>query len=236
MKFFYPLSVVGILFCAILLSGCTGNSPQVPAQIPTPTATIVTPSPTPSAVVTIAPTVVPYPDALALNQYATFGSANMIGQATVYRYDIKSNYNWTSPSFNSPSEQAAASPPLGTQRGSNMEKPGAGNTFLFIFVRVQNTGKNAVYAPSAKQFVVVSGGRSYNYSSVHGSDVVIENVSGTQYDYQIGVGGTVGYIQPGASNTADGYLIYELPSTFAPDATYVACNLDYQHTAAWKLG
>ena len=220
MKFFYPLSVVGILFCAILLSGCTGNSPQVPAQILTPTATMATPSPTPSAAVTITPTAVPYPDALALNQYATFGSANMIGQATVYRYDIKPNYNWTSPSFNSPSEQAAASPPLGTQRGSNMEKP----------------GKNAVHAPSAKQFVVVSGGRSYNYSSVHGSDVVIENVSGTQYDYQIGVGGTVGYIQPGASNTADGYLIYELPATFAPDATYVACNLDYQHTAAWKLG
>ena len=236
MKFFYPIAVIGALFFLLLFSGCTGNSPPVPADTTVPTTATAIQSLTPTTIVTITPTVVPYPNALALNQYATFGSADMIGQATVYRYDIKPNYNWTSPSFNSPREQSAASPPLDLQNGFNMETPREGNTFLFIYIRVQNTGKKAVYAPSARQFVVFSDGKAYNYSSVHSSDVVIDKVSGTQYDYQIGEGGTVGYIQPGGSNTADGYLIYELPATFSPDATYVVCNLDYQNSVEWKLG
>jgi hypothetical protein len=182
------------------------------------------------------PTAVPFPNALVLNEYATFGSADMIGKATVYGYDIKPSYNWTSPSWNSPQEQGAASPPLGIQRGYTMEKPQEGNTFLFVYIRVTNTGKNAVYAPSAQQFVVSSNGTFHNYSPVHGADVIIDKVPGTQYDYQIGRGGTVGYVQPGESNTADGYLIYEVPATFSPTTTYVVSNLDYQNQAVWKLG
>ena len=87
------------------------------------------------------PTAVPFPNALALNEYATFGSADMIGKATVYGYDMKPGYNWTSPSWNSPGEQGAASQPLEIQRGYTMEKPQEGNTFLFVYVRVLNTGK-----------------------------------------------------------------------------------------------
>lgn len=178
----------------------------------------------------------PYPNALALNEYASFGSGNEQGKATVYRYEVRPNYNWTSPSWNSPREQVAASPPLDLQQGYNMEKPQAGNTFLFVFVRVVNTGDKAVYAPSGKQFVVSSNGKMYNFSSVHSSDVIIDKVSGTQYDYQIGRGGTVGYVQRGESNAADGYLIYDIPSSFSPGTTYVVSNLDRQNQAAWKLG
>jgi hypothetical protein len=61
-------------------------------------------------------------------------------------------------------------------------------------------------------------------------------VTGTQYDYQIGRGGMVGYVQPGESNAADGYLIYEIPASFMPATTYVVSNLDYQTKAVWKLG
>jgi hypothetical protein len=228
MKFIYTIAVFGVLFFVLLFSGCTSTSPPVQSPTSVPTTAVVILSPTPTAE--------PYPNALALKQYATFGSADMIGQATVYGYDIKPNYNWTSPSWNSPSEQVAASPPLDIQQGYNMEKPQEGNTFLFVYVRVMNPGKNAVYAPSAKQFVVNSNGTLYNYSPVHGSDVIIDKVPGTQYDYQIGRGGTVGYIQPGESNTADGYLIYEVPATFSPTTTYVVSNLDYQNQAVWKLG
>ncbi len=184
----------------------------------------------------ITATAVPFPNALALNQYAPFGSGDQQGEATVYRYDIKPNYNWTSPSWNSPREQAAASPPLDLQQGYNMEKPQEGNTFLFIYVRVMNTGDKAVYAPSGKQFVVSSGGKMYNFSSVHSSDVIIDTVTGTQYDYQIGRGGVVGYVQPGESNKAEGYLIYEVPASFSPGNTYVVSNLDYKTRAVWKLG
>ncbi|MDP3564458.1 MAG: DUF4352 domain-containing protein, partial [Methanoregula sp.] len=140
------------------------------------------------------------------------------------------------PSWNSPREQAAASLPLELQHGYNMEKPQEGNTFLFVYVRVINTGDKAVYAPSAKQFVVFNNGKMYNYSSVHSSDVIIDTVTGTQYDYQIGRGGAVGYVQRGESNAADGYLIYEIPATFSPDTTYVVSNLDNKNQVAWKLG
>ena len=228
MKIIGTIPFFGLLFLVILFSGCTSTPPPVPLPTSLPTTAVVTVSPTQAAV--------PFPNALALNEYATFGSADMIGKATVYGYDIKPNYNWTSPSWNSPQEQGAASPPLGIQSGYNLEKPQDGNTFLFVHIRVMNTGKNAVYAPSAKQFVVSSNGTFYNYSPVHGSDVIIDKVPGTQYDYQIGRGGTVGYVQPGESNTADGYLIYEVPAMFSPNTTYVVSNLDYQNQAVWKLG
>jgi len=228
MKLIYPIAIFGVLFCVLLSSGCTSTSPSVPVPTSVPTTAVTILSPTPTAV--------PYPNALVLDQYAHFGSGNEQGTATVYRYDIKPNYNWTSPSWNSPREQAAASAPLELQRGYNLEKPKDGNTFLFVYVRVKNTGNKIVYAPSAKQFVVFSDGKAYNYSSVHSSDVTIDTVYGTQYDYQIGRGGTVGYIQPGESNKADGYLIYEIPAPFSPNATYMVCNLDSQNQVAWKLG
>ena len=117
-----------------------------------------------------------------------------------------------------------------------MEKPQEGNIFLFVYVRVMNPGKNAVFAPSAKQFVLNSNGAIYNYSPVSGADVVIDKITGTQYDYQIGRGGTVGYIQPGDSNKAEGYLIYQIPATFSPKTTFIVSNLDYQNQAVWRLG
>ncbi|MCX6696701.1 MAG: DUF4352 domain-containing protein [Methanoregula sp.] len=227
MKFIYTIAVFGVLFLVLLFAGCISTAPQVQTQTSVPTV-VVTLSPTPTAV--------PFTKYLALNDYFSFGNDREQGVATVYRYDVKPNYNWTSPSWNSPREQAAASPPLELQRGYNTEKPQEGNTFLFIYVSVQNTGNRAVNAPSAKQFIVSSDGKAYNYSSVHSSDVLIDTVTDKQYDYQIGRGGTVGYIQPGESNKADGYLIYEIPASFSPNTTYVMCNLDYQNQAAWKLG
>lgn len=229
MKFMYTIAVVGVLFVVLFFSGCTSTTPSVQTQTPVTTAAAVTLTPTPTL------TTVPFPNALALNEYATFGSGNEQGKATVYKFEVKSDYNWTSPTWNSPGQQAA-SQPLGLQRGYNTEKPQAGNIFLFLYVRVTNTGTNAVYAPSAKQFVVSSNGEVYNYSSVRSSDVTIDKVSGTQYDYQIGRGGMVGYVQPGESNAADGYLIYEIPASFMPATTYVVSNLDYQTKAVWKLG
>jgi len=67
------------------------------------------------------PTAVPFPNALAQNKYASFGSGDMIGKATIYGYDTKPMYNWTSPSWNSPGEQAAASQPLEPQHGYTMK-------------------------------------------------------------------------------------------------------------------
>jgi hypothetical protein len=230
MKFFFTITMFGLLFFVLVFSGCTSSSQ--PVQTPLPANAAVIPSPTLTAV--------PFPNALSLDQYAYFGGVNGQGSATVYRYEIRPHYNWTSSSWNSPREQAAASQPLELQYGYNMEKPGKGNTFLILFIRVEYVGNKAMHAPSANQFVVYSDGKMYNYSSVHSSDVLIDKVSGTQYDNQIGQGrtrgGTIFDIKPGESNVADGYLIYEIPASFSPGTTYVVGNLDYQNQAVWNLG
>ncbi len=173
MKFFLTLATIGTLVIVLLCSGCINTSPQAPLQTTVPSPSPTTPSPVLSTPVP-APAPAVYPDALPLGRYATFGSGSETGEATVYTYEIKPNYTWTSPSFNSPREQASSSPPNEIQRGYNLENPGEGDTFLFIYVRVNDTGSSAVYAPSASQFVVYNKGILYNYTSVHGSDVVID--------------------------------------------------------------
>jgi len=185
------------------------------------------------------PTAVLIPNALPLNVYATYGSGDEQGEATVYRYEVRPNYNWTSPSGNSANEVAEAvgsSGATGPENGYYTARPEDGDIFLFVYVRVRNTGSGEVYVPSAKQFVVFSNGNTYNYTSTHSSDVVINSISGTQYDYQFGPGGTSGYVQPGESNAIDGYLIYDIPASFSPNSTYVVSSLEYQSQAAWVLG
>ena len=233
MKFPLFSAAMGILLIVLFCSGCMNTSPQIPSQttVPTPVVTIPT-----TATIVPAPAITAYPGALALGQYATFGSEDRQAKATVYKYEIRQNYNWTAPTFSSPGSSSAASRPNEVQRGYTTQKPKTGNTFLFIFVSLVNTGTSAIYAPSASQFVVSSNGIIYNYTSVQGSDVVIDTVPGTQYDYQIGRGGLVGYIQPGESNKADGYLIYEVPSAISLKDAYVLVNLDYQNRAVWRLG
>ena len=181
------------------------------------------------------PAVSAFPGALVMGQYATFGTEGRQAKATIYKAEIRPNYNWTAPTFNSPGSQSAASRPNEVQHGYNTQKPKEGNTFLFIYVSMVNTGTAAIYAPSASQFVISANGTTYNYNSVQSADVVIDTVPGTQYDYQIGRGGLVGYIQPGESNKADGYLIYEVPATISLKDAYVLVNLDYQNRAVWRL-
>ena len=233
MKTLHSGIFVGTLFVLLLLAGCTTNPPAVtiqttaPTQAPVPTTEVMAPSPT--------PTPVPYPGALPPGQYASFGKGDMTGNATILRYAVMGNYNWTSPTFSSVRDLSQSGGAYDVQHGYSTTRPKAGDTFLFIYVRVVNTGPKAVYAPSASQFVVSIDGKTYNYSSVESADVTIDKVSGTQYDYQLGKGGVVGYVQPGESNAAEGYLIYEVPQSFVPERTYIVSNLDYQTRAVWNL-
>lgn len=232
MKSFYAIAVFGVLFVVLLTAGCLNSSSQV--QTPAPVTAV------PTTVTMQAPTQAPvaFPNALGLNQYVTFGSGDTQGKATVYRYQVKPTYDWTSPSWNSAREQLAASDPLELQRGFNRETPKEGNTFLFVYVRVQNTGTKNLFVPSAKQFVVFSDGKSYSYSPIASSDVVISNVLDTQFANRNGQRDPIEFIQPqaGEQNIVEGYLIYEIPAQFNPETTYVVSNIDYQNQAVWKLG
>jgi len=230
MKPCHTLLITGILLIMVALAGCTTQAP--PAATPTPTSAPVMTTTTPTPV----PEPTAYPGALALKAEAPFGIAGKTGTATVYRAEVHPEYTWTSPSFNSPREQSQAGESLlETQRGYNTEKPKEGNAFLFVWVRLTDTGTERMVAPSPGQFVVDYNGKTYAYSSLRGSDVTVGNVRGTQYDYLIGKGGVAGYIQPGESNAADGFLIYEVPSTIDLSKAAMVVTLDSAHQSAWKL-
>jgi hypothetical protein len=225
-----PVHVIS-LFCIVALliacAGCAGTAPKTATPAPVLVTTTIPSAPEPTL----------YPGVLALNQEAIFGIGGKNGTATVYRAETRPTYSWASPSYNSPHEQQEAGESLfATQKGYNTEKPKDGNTFLFVYVRLANTGSERMVVPSPNQFVVDYNGKIYSYSSVHGSDVTVSSVRVTQYDYQIGRGGVAGSIQPGASNAADGFLIYEVPATINLSKAALAITLDSEHQSAWKLG
>jgi hypothetical protein len=217
------------LFCVIavflVVSGCTGTAPQ-----PTTPAPVITTTATPVPEATL------YPGALALTTEVPFGIAGRNGTATVYKAELRSTYQWASPSFNSPRDQEKAGDSLyTTQKGYNTEKPKDGNTFLFVYVRLANTGTENIVVPSPHQFIVHADGKTYAYSPVMGSDVTVSSVRVGQYDYQIGRGGVAGSLQPGASNAADGFLIYEVPAGIDLAKAAMVITIDPEHTSAWKL-
>jgi hypothetical protein len=228
MKPVHALGFLCLIAVLIACAGCTGTTP--------PATTAPIPVPVTTAIATPVPAQTPYPGALSLNQEVPFGIGGKNGTATVYKAAIRPNYSWTSPSFNSLHEQAQTGNPLGTQQGYNTAEPAAGNVFLFTWVRLTDTGVAGMVAPSPNQFVVNYNGKDYTYSSVQGSDVTIGSVPGTQYDYLIGTGGVSGYLQPGASNAADGFLIYEVPASIDLTKASLVITLDSLHRSAWQLG
>jgi len=226
MKPVHAIGLLCIIVALITCAGCTSTAPQTATPEPTVVITTVSPAPGPT----------PYPGALTLNQETPFGIAGRNGTATVYKAETRPTYSWTSPSYNSPHEQQEAGASLySTQQGYNTEKPKDSDTFLFVYVRLTNTGSERMVAPSPTQFVVNYNGNIYPYSSVRGSDVIVNTVRVNQYDYQIGQGGVAGSILPGGGNAADGFLIYEVPATIDLTKAAMVITLDSQHQAAWKL-
>jgi len=228
MKSCYAICVLllaGILLCC---AGCTSTT-QAPA---TPAPATLTMAATTAPPV---PTATPYPGALPLGQAAPFGTGGRNGTASAYKAELHPDYTWTSPSFNSASEQKQTGEALGTQKGYNTQQPGEGNAFLFVNVKLADTGSESIVAPSPSQFIVNYDGKDYAYRSLSGSDVTVGGVRGTQYDYLIGKGGVSGYIQPGESNAVDGFLIYEVPASIDLTRAYMVITLDSQHTSAWQL-
>ncbi len=219
------LVIAGALVCS---AGCTSTSQTAATPAPTTQSVAVTTT-VPLAAAT------PYPGALSPGTLAPFGIGGKNGTATMYKADLRPEYTWTSPSFNSASEQKLTGEALGTQKGYNTQQPAEGNAFLFVWVRLADTGTGSIVAPSPAQFTVNYKGRDYSYRSLTGSDVTVGSVRGTQYDYLIGKGGVSGYIQPGESNAADGFLIYEVPASIDLARAYMIVTLDAQHTSVWQL-
>jgi hypothetical protein len=234
MKPAYIFGILLITIAFVFFAGCT-NSQSAP-----PESAAATPAPALMPVTTLPPapvtTATLYPGALAMKQIATFGKTDRTGTATVYKVNLVPDYSYSDPTFNSPREQPQAGNPLATQNGYNTQKPAAGNAFLFVYVRLANTGTKGLVAPSPGQFIVNYDGKSYSYSSVVDSTVTLGDISVPQYDYVIGRGGVSGNVNPGDSNAADGYLIYEVPASIDLTKAALVIQLDADNRAAWALG
>jgi len=228
MKYIPAAALFAVIALLVVSCGCTGTSPApLLVATPAPVTTVATPAPT--------ATPDPYPLALAPNVPVTFGTGTKTGEMTMYGYTVRPVYTWVDPSWNSPREQVESSKPLETQKGYNTRKPGEGNTFLFVYVNVAATGTEAVWAPSPQNVVVVSEGKTYQYTSVASAQTTVDGELGKQYDFQLGAGGTGGYVQPGKSNNVRGFLIYEVPAGFSPEKTYVLASPDARTQGIWKL-
>jgi hypothetical protein len=221
-------TLVTVLVLMVVFCGCTGTQP-----VPQPVATTLEITHVPTPAPTLTPD--PYPNASAPNVPVPFGSGKKTGEMTVYGYKVRPTYSWVDPSWNSPREQAESSAPLETQKGYNTKKPQDSNTFLFIYVNVAGTGSESAWAPSPAQIVVASEGKTYEYSPLASAQTLVDGELGKEYDFQIGTGGTGGYVQPGKSNNVKGFLIYEVPSSFDPAKTYVIATPDGLTKGVWKL-
>jgi len=228
MKSGYILLIVCVLGLMLASCGCTQQQKEQAPATPVPTP------PFPTTTVPVVPEN-PYPNAIALAVEQSFGTGGMTGNATVTKYSVKPGYNWTSPSWRSARELRSYTAGDKVQSGYTTESPASGNAFLFVFFRVTGTGTKPVYAPSPDQIIVVGDKKTYHYRPVSDSGVVIDGIYGSEYDFQIGTGGTGGYVQPGPGNAAEGYLIYEIPSNLTMDRIYVLASLDYRTTTEWKL-
>ena len=228
MKPFPGIGILGIILVLIFCAGCTSPSQPAPQQPAAPTQ--------PAATATPVPTVSPYPGTLALNQPVTIGKAGQTGILTVYGARILPNYSWTDPTFNSAREQMKAGDTLfTTQYGYITEKPAEGNVFLFVYARLTNTGTTSLGALSTGQIVVNYEGMDYSHHPITGSRLTFENGLGSPYNYDSENGGVTGFVAPGSANTAEGFLVYEVPASIDIGKAAAVVTLDDGNKTAWAL-
>lgn len=179
----------------------------------------------------------PFPGALKLNEWFPFGTGNVASSATVYRYWINDTYEWHNDMDNR----------------YYVQKPKAGNKYLFVFIHLVNSGDTRVWFPPAGSVGVFCNGARYyedqnHYKPDKASDpratpVEIREIqyfhklTGAEYveDFGFSHGTELAYLYPGTSNAVDGYIIYEVPKSLIPEETYVTIIFNGQDQGAWKL-
>jgi hypothetical protein len=233
----------GVYFFILPKLSGNGASPELlpgsvtTAQTGIPIATASLP---PSLVTTTVQTQKPdpFPNALRINDRFSFGSGNIASEATVYRFWINDTYEWHNDKDNH----------------YYVEKPRAGNKFLFVFVHMQNNGDYRVWFPPAGNIVVSNNGVTYTEDQSHykpnkASDedatpievkevMYFQKLNGDEYaeDFGFSHGTELAYLYPGTSNAVDGYIVYQVPKSLAPEETYVMISFNAQDQGVWKLG
>ena len=250
-----PKIIVGIVIVLVLLAGVayifvlpklSGGSipPVLPGTTgtPTPLATPVVTESTPAMVATIEvpPTLIPdpFPDAYKVKELFNFNEGKYASRATLYRYWMNATYQWHNDMDNR----------------YYTEKPKQGFKYLFVFVNIENIGKDGYPYPKSSMIRVHNDGDVYYVDSTHylpdkatdrkAIPVEIKEVE-TQSDYfnlervedyGYSHATTQDFVYPGQGNAIDGYLIYQVPTSLKPEDTYVEIQFDSNDRAAWKLG
>ena len=180
----------------------------------------------------------PFPDALRLQEQLPIGTGTVASEATVYKYWINDTYQWHNDMDNH----------------YYVQKPEAGNKYLFVFVHMQNNGDTRVWFPPAGSIIVYHNGAAYYQDQSHfkpdksedSKETPVEvkeiqyfpKLNGDEYaeDFGFSHGTELAYLYPGGSNAVDGYIIYEVPQSLIPEKTYVGIPFNTQDQGVWKLG
>jgi hypothetical protein len=212
----FLLLLITSLIIAALLAGCGEQAapPVTPAATTEPTMIPATVAPVPE---TTAPSE-PFPGALSLGTPFQYGREDIAMEVTVYKVRVMDEYEWWSPQWG---------------RYWNTT-PKTGNRFLFTFIRLIDRGTGRARLPSPSMFVLKENGDSYVQTTDRDTSLRIKGIDVKQYDFYYDEKG--GWIDPGDSNTVDGFLLYEVPATLAPEHAYLEATFSSKAAAVWKLG
>lgn len=214
----FLLLLIASLVLTALLAGC---GERVPPQVPETPAVTPAPAPMPPATtgtpqVTEVPE--PFPGALSFGTTYQYGREDIAMDVTVYKVRVMDEYDWWSPQWG---------------RYYNTT-PEAGNRFLFAFVRLVDRGTARARLPSPSMFVLHGDGGSYVQTTDRDNSLWIKGIDVKQYDFYFDYTG--GWIDPSESNKVEGFLLYEVPATLAPENAYLETTFSSKAAAVWKLG
>jgi hypothetical protein len=180
-----------------------------------------------------------YPDAHKLKSIVTFGNGTTwTSEAAVTRIWINDTYRWYNP--------------VELQYETRVASPG--KKYLFVFISLINRGTERAPLPPAGNIYVISGDALISPYPLHplpkqnlDSAPKIARIAEIEYsrklyssemveDYGYSHGQKLAYINPGESNAVEGYIIYEVPASAAPEKTFVTMVLPDKSQGVWVLG
>jgi hypothetical protein len=214
----FLLFLIASLIMTALLAGC---GERVPPQVPeTPAVTTTSETTLPATTVvpeaTVAPE--PFPEALSLGTPYQYGRDDIAMEVTVYKVRVMDEYEWWSPQW-------------GKYWNTT---PKAGNRFLFTFVRLVDRGTARARLPSPSMFILHGDEISYVQTTDRDNSLSIKGIDVKQYDFYFDT--TAGWIDPGESNKVNGFLLFEVPASLAPDHAYLESTFSSKAAAVWRLG
>jgi hypothetical protein len=254
--------LIGFLILVIAIAGCVEPDKPLVTQTSVPTTSAHAPAPSaipvsPAVTVTSPPGKIlggnisvpansantsligPSPVILNFKEDYPFGNGTKWNSvATVYRIWINDTYQWFSPDDSQYYIKVAPT----------------GKKYLVIFISMVDKGtdraplpqQNNIYVqydntiiPSDPSHILPTKNPDSSPKVVRIGEIEFSKKRfNSEYieDFGYSHGMKLGYINPGESNTVDGYIIYEVPASLTPENSYLSIVMPQTDIAIWKLG